>query len=110
MGVENMSKKYSSPAMAAVHEMISDLHEAGVIDKVTMRHFDEQCLTPIQEMTPSGIVNLRKRERASQAVFARYLNIPPSLVSQWERGEKRPNGPSLKLLCLVKAKGLSSIM
>ena len=110
MKVENMSKKYSSPAMAAVHEMMSDLHEAGVIDKVTMRHFDEQCLTPIQEITPSGIVSLRKRERASQAVFARYLNIPPSLVSQWERGEKRPNGPSLKLLCLVKAKGLSSIM
>jgi putative transcriptional regulator len=110
MEVENMSKKYRSPAMAAVHEMMSDLHEAGVVDKVTMRHFDDQCLTPIQEMTPSVIVSLRKRERASQAVFARYLNIPPSLVSQWERGEKRPNGPSLKLLCLVKAKGLSAIM
>jgi putative transcriptional regulator len=104
-----MSKKYRSPAMASVHEMMSDLHEAGVIDKVTMRHFDEQCLTPIQKMTPSLIVLIRKRERASQAVFARYLNIPPSLVSQWERGEKHPNGPSLKLLSLVKAKGLSSI-
>jgi DNA-binding transcriptional regulator YiaG len=77
MEVENMSKKYRSPAMAAVHEMMSDLHEAGVVDKVTMRHFDDQCLTPIQEMTPSVIVSLRKRERASQAVFARYLNIPP---------------------------------
>jgi putative transcriptional regulator len=104
-----MSKKYRSPAMAAVHEMMSDLHDAGVIDKVTMRHFDEQCLTPIQKMTPSVIVNLRKRERASQAVFARYLNVPVSLVSQWERGEKHPNGPSLKLLSLVKTKGLSSI-
>ncbi len=95
--------------MAAVHEMMSDLHEAGVIDKVTMRHFDDQCLTPIRKMTPTVIAHLRKRERASQAVFARYLNIPVSLVSQWERGEKRPNGPSLKLLSLVKTKGLSSI-
>jgi putative transcriptional regulator len=86
-----MSKKYRSPAMAAVHEMMSDLQEAGVVDKVTMRHFDEQCLTPIQEMAPPAIVRLRKRERASQTVFARYLNITPSLVSQWERGEKRPN-------------------
>jgi putative transcriptional regulator len=105
-----MAKKYRSPAMAAVHEMMSDLHEAGVIDKQTMRRFDVQCLTPIQEMTPSVIANLRKRERASQTVFARYLNVPPSLISQWERGEKRPNGPSLKLLSLVKAKGLAAIM
>jgi putative transcriptional regulator len=41
-----MPKKYRSPAMAAVHEMMSDLHEAEVIDKMTMRRFDEQCLTP----------------------------------------------------------------
>ena len=105
-----MAKKYHSPATAAVHEMMSDLHEAGVVDKVTMRRFDVQCLTPIQEMTPAVIANLRKRERASQAVFARYLNVSPSLISQWERGEKRPNGPSLKLLSLVKAKGLASIV
>lgn len=104
-----MSKKYRTPAMAAVHEMISDLHEAGVVDKVTMRHFDDQCLTPIQKMTPSVIAHLRKRERASQAVFARCLNVPVSLISQWERGEKHPNGPSIKLLSLVKAKGLASI-
>jgi putative transcriptional regulator len=95
--------------MAAVHEMMSDLHQAGVVDKTTMRHFDDQCLTPIQKMTPTVIVHLRKRERASQAVFALYLNVPKGLVSQWERGEKHPNGPSLKLLSLVKAKGLSSI-
>jgi putative transcriptional regulator len=74
--------------MAAVHEMMSDLQEAGVVDKVTMRHFDELCLTPIQEgVAPLAIVRLRKRERASQTVFARYLNITPSLVSQWERGK-----------------------
>jgi len=30
-------------------------------------------------------------------------------VSKWERGEKRPDGPSLKLLNLVKTKGLAVI-
>jgi putative transcriptional regulator len=49
--VEYKSKKYRSPAMAAVHQMMSELHEAGVIDKVNIRHFDEQCLTPIEKMT-----------------------------------------------------------
>ncbi|HZL01360.1 MAG TPA: hypothetical protein VFC47_15845 [Caulobacteraceae bacterium] len=33
----------------------------------------------------------------------------PRRANKWERGEKRPDGPSLKLLNLVKAKGLSAI-
>jgi putative transcriptional regulator len=35
--------------------------------------------------------------------------VPVTLVSQWERGEKKPSGPSLKLLSLVKHKGLETI-
>ena len=95
--------------MTSLQEMMSDLHRAGVIDKTTMREFDATCLTPIVTMKPETIRRLRRRERASQAVFARYLNVPVSLVSQWERGEKHPNGPSLKLLSLVRKKGLALI-
>ena len=42
-------------------------------------------------------------------MFARHLNVAVKLVGEWERGEKRPSGPSLKLLALVKAKGLDAI-
>jgi putative transcriptional regulator len=42
-------------------------------------------------------------------VFARYLNVAVKLVGEWERGEKRPSGPSLKLLALVRAKGLDAV-
>jgi putative transcriptional regulator len=52
---------------------------------------------------------LREREGASQAVFARYLNVTTGLISQWERGEKHPQGPSLKLLSLVAKYGLSTV-
>jgi putative transcriptional regulator len=31
------------------------------------------------------------------------------LISQWERGEKKPQGPSLKQLSLVAEKGLDAI-
>ena len=51
----------------------------------------------------------RIREHASQAVFARYLNVTKSLVSQWVRGEKRPRGASLKLLTLVAENGLEAV-
>lgn len=54
-------------------------------------------------------IKLRMRERLSQTVFAHYLNVRKDAVSKWERGEKRPDGPSLKLLNLVKANGLQAI-
>ena len=47
-----------------------------------MRAFDETCLTPVEEMPPEKIRSLRLRENASQAVFARHLNVTASLVSQ----------------------------
>ena len=41
-----MPLTYNSEALAAVHEMIEGLHEAGAIDKRTLREFDEACLAP----------------------------------------------------------------
>ncbi len=104
-----MTKRYISDALAAVHETALGLTEAGVITKQTMRNFDGMCLTPVEEMTSQQIRELRLREYASQAVFARHLNVTTGLVSQWERGEKRPRGASLKLLSLVAKNGLRSV-
>ena len=104
-----MGKTYRSEALGAIHEAASDLHDAGVMDKQTLRKFDALCLTPIRQMQPHQISMLRERERVSQAVFARHLNVSTGLVSQWERGVKRPAGASLKLLTLVHEKGLRAI-
>ena len=104
-----MAEQFRSDALAAVHETAQGLADAGVLKKRTMKAFDEMCLTPIEEMTPERIRELRTRENASQAVFARYLNVTTGLVSQWERGEKRPRGPSLKLLTLVARNGLGAV-
>ncbi len=104
-----MNKRYRSEALAAIHETMETLHEAGAIDKQTMRQFDEACLTPVRPMTPDEIKQIREREKVSQTVFANYLNVTASLVSKWERGEKRPSGASLKLLTLVEKKGLIAV-
>ena len=85
------------------------IRKIGVLDKRTMREFDELCLTPVRALKPKEIRALRLREGASQAVFARYLNVTTGLVSQWERGEKRPRGASLKLLSLVAKNGLQAV-
>jgi putative transcriptional regulator len=104
-----MTKQYRSPVMASIHETAEGLHAAGVMEKQTMRQFDEACLTPVRPLSAAEIRALREREGASQAVFARYLNVTTGLVSQWERGEKHPQGPSLKLLSLVARHGLAVV-
>lgn len=104
-----MKKQYKSDIMASIHETAEDLHSAGVMTTRTLREFDALCLTPVQPLTPHEIHEIRVREAASQAVFARYLNVTTGLVSQWERGERHPRGASLKLLTLVKKKGLSAV-
>ena len=104
-----MKKQYRSPLAASIHETAEGLHAAGVVEKRTMREFDDLCLTPVRPFEPEEIRALRLREGASQAVFARYLNVTTGLVSQWERGEKHPQGASLKLLTLVALNGLQAV-
>ena len=104
-----MTKKYKSEAFAAIHETMDALHEVGVIDKQTMREFDTACLTPISPLTPEEIRAIREREHLSQPVFAHYLNVSKNLVSDWERGVKKPGGPALRLLTVVWKNGIQAI-
>ena|SRR3990167_7962186 len=104
------NKTYKSEALEAVHTTVVDMYEAGIIDKKTMRKFDRSCLTPIHEFSPEEIKALRDREQVSQPVFAYCLNVSKDLISQWERGVKKPAGTSLKLLSLVEKRGLNAVL
>jgi putative transcriptional regulator len=101
--------KARSNLAGAIHETAAGLHRIGLLDKATMREFDASCLTPVEPLSPRQIVALRRREGVSQGVLAHYLNVRAKLVSEWERGEKKPSGPSLKLLAIIKARGIDAI-
>lgn len=103
-------KMYRSDVLRSVHSAAEDLYAIGAIDKATMREFDRSCLTDIKELAPASIKRIRNNAGMSQRVFALTLNVAPSLVSQWERGEKKPSGPSLKLLNLADKKGVEAIL
>jgi putative transcriptional regulator len=51
-------------------------------------------------MTSTQVRRIRRRLNASQAVFARYLNVSTKLVQAWEADRRRPDGPALVLLRL----------
>src|ERR1039458_10392271 len=101
-----MAKKYRSNALAALHETVQDFHEIGLIDAKTMRDFDKSCLVAVENLEPDQIIETRNKLGVSQAVLAHYLNVSVGSISKWERGEKHPSGAALKLLDLVRRKGL----
>lgn len=104
-----MTTTYRSEAFAAIHETMEALHAVAAIVKQTMREFDEACLTQVRPLQPTEIRAIREREHLSQPVFARYLNVSKNLVSDWERGVKKPSGAALRLLTVVQEKGLQAI-
>lgn len=89
-----------------VQETAGDLQKAGVLKDQTLRDFDLLCLPTVEEFDAEQIKQIRLDNKASQGVFAAYLNTSKSTVQKWEQGQKKPNGPSLKLLNLVAKKGL----
>jgi len=109
MGKVMKDKGYRSEIAGAIHEMMSDAHDAGVVSAATLRTFDENCLAPAPTLAGHEIRAIREREHVSQPVFAAYLNVSRNLVSDWERGVKRPGGPALRLLSIIQRKGLQAV-
>ena len=90
-------------------ETARGLYNLGAIDAETLRGFDPSKLPPVKHYRPTDIKRLRLRAKASQAVFAAYLNTSVSTVQKWEIGAKKPSGPALKLLNIVERKGLQEL-
>ena len=96
--------------LESVHESAADLHQVGLMTNMTMREFDVLCVPPVKVFSALEIRDIRLKTRASQSVFALYLNTSKSTVQKWEQGAKKPNGPSLKLLNIVHQKGLEVLI
>lgn len=96
--------------LETVHDTAKGLKKAGVLDTKTMREFDALCLPPIKAYSARQIKHIREKNKASQAVFAAYLNTSLSTVQKWEQGQKKPNGISLKILNLVEQKGIEVLV
>jgi putative transcriptional regulator len=99
-----------SRILEAVHETATDLQRLGFIDKRRMLKFDALCLAPIQDYDATKVKALRQRLHLSQAVLASVLNTSLSTVRKWEVGDKRPSGPSQKLLDILERKGLEAVL
>jgi putative transcriptional regulator len=111
-------RKPKSKIAEAVHETATDLYQVGLIDLMKIREYDSLCLQPTAEgrrascepLEPESIKKIRQDANVSQAVFASILNTSLSTIQKWEIGNKRPTGMALKLLHLVRDRGLDAVM
>jgi putative transcriptional regulator len=96
-------------------ETVDDMRASGILtkvahEKITMRHKGSIRQAAKVSFTGQEIKSLREKCHLSQAVFANYLNLTAGYVSQLERGAKRPNGPALVLLDVIRRKGLDAVL
>lgn len=103
-----MAKK--SRILDEVLESARDLHDAGAIGIETLRAFDALCLPRIPAYSAAEIRKIRQANKASQGVFAAYLNVSKATVTAWEQDVKTPSSMGLKLLNIVDRKGLKGLL
>jgi putative transcriptional regulator len=110
-----MTTKEPGRLTKALLETADDMRRTGVIDalthaKLTLRHLGNKANVVTEPISGPEIRKLREDAHLSQAVFARYLNLTVGYVSQLERGAKRPSGPALVLLNIIRRKGIEAIL
>ena len=78
-----MNEQYKSEALAAIPETALGLSEAGVMDKMTMKMFDEMCLIPAMEMgtdISTHIDSLRSRFTFFVSPLTPSKELPPITI------------------------------
>ncbi len=99
---------------AALAELAQDFrgrvisHEMA--DKITRRVLGDKAPEKPAPLSPEEIRALREEARMSQSVFASLLNITTGYLSQLERGAKKPKGPALALLHVVRRNGVEALI
>ena len=112
--VEKAELKGKARLRAEIVEMTAMLHRIGKVsdeelEKTTFAMLGRGALPKVPAMSAKDIARVRERAKVSQAVMAAFLNVSVSTVSQWERGDRKPSGAALKLLHVVKNKGLDAL-
>ena len=100
--------------MSNIQDTIADiakgLHKADLISQTTLRELMDSDLPKLVEFTGEEIQQLRQRQKVSQTVFAKYLNISPATVRSLEQGKRHAHGAILKLLNIVNQHGIKALI
>jgi len=99
----------SSRMLSEALETAQGLHRSGVINMRRLQEYEALC-APVPKFSGEDVKALRDYIKVSQPVLAQLINTSASTVRAWEAGQKKPGGPSCKLLDLLKRKGLGALL
>lgn len=105
-----MAKSRNRRILDEMHETARGMRRLGFIDKRRLGELELLCSLDVPTLSARKIKALRENLHVSQPVFAALLNTSTSTVQKWEIGNKKPGGPSLKLLDLIERKGLEAVL
>jgi putative transcriptional regulator len=92
-----------------IDAMLETANDLG-LNQVTIKEIEILGLNEVKDLEPSEIKALRAKEKLSQTVMAKILNVTPSTYQKWERGDVHPRGANLKLLRLAYDHGVGYIL
>ncbi len=93
-----------------INDIAQGLYKAEIINKKTLRELTNEDLPVLVEYTGEEIQQLRKRQKLSQAVFAKYLNVSAAMIRSLEQGQRHAHGAILKLLNIVDRHGIAGLI
>lgn len=79
-------------------ELLSSAHEALEHSQGKRSLRTTTLPAPPKPLNGRAVKRVRASLHASQAVFARFLNVSTKLVQAWEANRRTPQGPALVLL------------
>ena len=71
--------------------------------KITLKSTDVAIPEAPRPVSAKEVVRIRKKVGASQAVFAKMLNVARDTEISWEQGRRTPSGAALRLLRIAES-------
>ena len=84
-------------------------HRAGWISDEDRRGYEIDGMQMPDPLLPHEVRAIRERNRLELARFAVLIATTPRQLRRWEQGFGRPKGPALRLLHLVRDRGLHAV-
>ena len=93
-----------------IMEVVLEAANDAKVDKITMNKLEALALPEVLELTPTQIRHLREESKLSRSVWAKLLNVGITTAQKWESGATHPDGAALKLLNIVKERGVTALL
>ena len=87
----------------AIASTVTDMLEGDLEVSFTKKELDKLGVeVALVSLSATEILQIRKKLKVSQSVFAKLLNVSVSSVRQWEQNLRHPSGSTMILLELLQ--------